>query len=274
MMCLGLVGCIPFQSAYSRRDGLPSLNPFGMRAIGGNDKIVLRYVLLDQPLGDPYLTAKLWSSTLQPLPPETAALLTENGLRVGVFPSNPPAELLALIDNCDTTMRPHDVTLSNGQEKLLPVNGPIVTSRFREFPQIGSEAILHDLSTAQFGFTVNATRTDDTKLRLSVLPSAQHGVRQGWLRPNRDDTGFSWLDQKKSEQIKSLSWDLKVTPGDFVIIGPTERPVDKVGGAWFVSTETDAPRMRVLVMRVWPGPEVPTTPIPGQKQVRSANKSP
>jgi hypothetical protein len=262
-LAASLGGCLPFRGDRSARDLIQSYSPFA--ASPAKDKAVLRTVLLDQPTGDPYLTTHLWATTLKPLPPETAALLAENGVRVGVFPSNPPAELLERIEAGEATVRPNETTAGLGEGKVLPINGPVPTAAFRSFADIGAEPTAFELANAQMGFHVTAAAGENGKLKLTFEPRAQHGERQGWLRPTIDGTGFAWLDQKEMDKFPKLAFEVAVTPGEFLVVGPTERPAGKLGGAWFVADANDGSRMRVLVVRAWRGANAPTPPVPGRK---------
>lgn len=265
VLATAVAGCLPFTGPRSAQQLVKNYNPFGLATAVAKDKLVLRSLLLEQPTGDPYLTAGLWTSTLKPLPPETAALLAENGLRVGVFPSNPPAELLDRI-NTGKTVRPSEATVGLGEAKVLPVNGPVPKAAFQTVADIGADPTKHDLANAQFAFHVTANTADNGKVKLTFEPRAQHGQRQGWLRPTLDGTGFAWLDGKEAERFPKLTFDVTLSPGEFLVVGPTERPADRIGGAWFVGGDADLSRMRVLVVRAWRGgPAAPEPTVPGQK---------
>jgi hypothetical protein len=249
-----LVGCTPLQSGRAR-NLWDTYNPLGFVSPSTRDKVVIRSVLVDQPLGDPYLSRELWSGTLSPLAADQAALLAENGFRVGIFPSNPPGELLSRINNEDSALKPNEGTVTIGEAKTLGVNGPIPRAVFGTYTEIGAQATVHELSGAEFAFSVTPTMLEGGKIKLSFEPRTQHGTKQGWLRPTIDGTGFSWLDSKAHDRFTKLSFDVTVSPGEYVVIGPTEQPTDKLGGATFVMNDTLG-RMRVLVVRAWRGPEM------------------
>ncbi len=258
-------GCLPFRGERTARQLIQSANPFGLATAAARDKVVVRTVLLERPTGDPYLGEQLWNSTMKPLPPELAALLAENGLRVGTFPSNAPAELLERIDAGDGTVRPHESTANLGEAKVLPVNGPVPSAAFQSFDDIGATPARLEFANAQFGFTVTATPGDGDKLTLAFEPKVQHGDRHGWLRPTLDGTGFVRHDQKGAERFPKLKFEVKVRPGEYLVIGPSERPADRLGGAWFVADANGGSRMRVLVVRAWRGPSAPADPLPGRR---------
>jgi hypothetical protein len=268
LVILALVGCTPLQSGRTR-SLWDTYNPLGLVSPTTRDKIVVRSVLVEQPLGDPYLTRDLWSGTLSALSADTSALLAENGLRVGVFPSNPPGELLSRINNEDSALKPNEGTVTVGEAKILGTNGPIDRAMFRTVMEIGAEPTAHELPAAEFAFNLTPTLVDGGKLKLTFEPRVQHGNKQGWLRPTLDGTGFSWLDSKSQERFGKLSFDVIVSPGEYVLIGSTEQSIDKLGGAALISEASS--RMRVLVVRAWRGPE-PTSDgptAPGRKTNRT-----
>lgn len=265
-------GCLPFRGDRSARNIIQSYNPFGLATSVTKDKVVVRSVLLERPTGDSYLTSELWESTMKPLPPEVAALLAENGVRVGTFPSNAPAELLERINAGDGTVRPNEMTANLGESKVLPVNGPVPQATFQALDDIGAKPVWFEFPNAHFGYAVTGTATDTGKMKLAFEPKVQHGQRHGWLRPTLDGTGFAWLDQKESERFPKLNFEISVLPGEYLVIGPTEQPAGKVGGTWFVSDANGGSRMRVLVVRAWRGPDAPAEPLPGRRLSESAKK--
>src|SRR5262245_36736775 len=85
------------------------------------DAVVLMTALIDRPGGDPYLTDGVWAAADAPLPHETAALLAENGLRVGVISGIPPTEFSALITSEKaTTARRLNLRRLN-ESRVVPV---------------------------------------------------------------------------------------------------------------------------------------------------------
>lgn len=250
------VGCLPLRDA-STRDLLDRYNPFTAPA-GQPNKVVLRTVLLDQPAGDPYLAKGLWAAAQKPLPAAAAALLAENGFRVGTFTGNAPPEFLALLTD-EAAVRPTESTVPAGEAKPLPVNGPLPSAAFGVADEIGAAPRPFDLAVAECGLSVTATPADGDKLKLAFEPRVQHGERQGWLRPSADGTGLAWLDGKAQERFPKAAFDVTVNPGEFVVVGPSESPAGKLGGAFFFSFAEGRGRMRVLVIRAWRPTEAPVT---------------
>ncbi len=265
LVILTLSGCLPFKDARTPRTLIKSYNPFGFKTVVSHNKVVIRSVLIERPAGDLYLCQQLWETTLKPLPPETAALLAENGIRVGTFPSNAPAELLELIQDGNGTVRPNETTVNLTESKVLPVNGPVVQAEFETVDDIGASANPNRFQQVQFGFEITADDKQKGKLELKFEPKLQHGQRQGWLRPTLDGTGFTWLDGKEAVKFPKLKFTIDVRPGEYLVIGPTEQPAKLAGGAWFVSDSHNSNRMRVLVVRAWRGPDAPAEPLPGRR---------
>src|SRR6516162_7389380 len=98
------------------------------------DAVVVMTALIDRPGGDPYLTDGLWPAADKPIPHETAALLAENGIRVGIISGIPPAEFSALITSDKaTTARRLNLRRLN-EPKVLPVIGPVEALEYAVLP--------------------------------------------------------------------------------------------------------------------------------------------
>src|SRR5438067_1845702 len=109
---LAAVGCLSLPKAPTSAGWLDPYNVFGTSAPAG--KVFLQTTLIDQPAGDPYLTRELWAASGKPVPPERAALLAENGVRIGRIVGTPPAEFLKLVTSEQSTIRPTQSTCSPG----------------------------------------------------------------------------------------------------------------------------------------------------------------
>jgi hypothetical protein len=215
-----------------------------------SDKVVFRTALVDRPAGDPYLTRGLWADALKPLPAEAAALLAENGLRVGVFVGRPPTELARLLAD-DSAVRPQDGTAAVGDPKPVPVNGPVPAAKFGLAVEVGGSPHPFDLSAVECAVALSGRPADDAGLRVGFEPRVQYGERQNWIRPTGDGTGLTWRDAKAEERFGKLGWELTVGPNDYVVVGPTESPGGTLGGVFFLPQADGRPRMRVLVVRGW-----------------------
>jgi acetyl esterase/lipase len=269
LLLLVPTGCFPV--LHSK--GLPWYDPAGLvagAAPAPGKQAVLRTVLIDKPAGDPYLTAELWKQTDTAVPPEVAALLAENGLRVGRVAGNAPPEFLRLITSETATLRPMESRCPANEAKVVPVNGPVVKAQFDAWTDVGGKQTPYDLQNAEFAAAVTPKPGEPGRVTLSVEPRVQHANKQGWLRPNADLTGFAWADSKPVESFAKLTFEAGLGPQDYLIIGPTDSPVGKLGGAMFITDGDGRARMRVLVLRGWlggesdPDPRRPTGAVAAQ----------
>lgn len=243
---LACVGCMPFpkrgDSNWSR------MNPF--TPAEAVPKAILRTALIDQPAGDHYLTNELWLSAVKPLPSSTAAILAENGIRVGVFAGTPPPEFLRLI-NDGSAVKPTDNSVNLGDAKAIAIQGPLPTLPLSLIPDLGATPQNRTLNEVECALAITGTPSLNDKMTVRVEPRIQHGARQGWLRPTVDGTGLSWKDGKEQERYSKLAFEIELAPHDYLIIGATETPGERLGGAFFLNQQPDRARMRLFVLRAW-----------------------
>jgi hypothetical protein len=251
---LSAVGCLSLSNGPTAGNWFDKYGVFGGSAPPAH-KVFLQTTLIDQPAGDPYLTHDLWAGAGKPVPPDRAALLAENGIRVGRIDGNPPPEFLKLVTSERHTVHPTQRTCSPGDTKVVPVNGPIPRTEFGVTTEIGAAPTPFNLSAAECGLAVTPAAAEDGRVLLAFEPRIQFGQKQGWLRLTTDGTGFAWRDAKPSEAFTRLGWEATLGPKDYLIIGPTEQPVGALGGTLFVNPEGGIGRMRVLVVRAWRGPD-------------------
>lgn len=255
-------GCTHGAGKATSTNWLERSGLFAGAAVGNGDKAVFQTVLIDQPAGDPYLTHELWEASNKPLPPDRAALLAENGLRVAIIDGNPPPAFLKLVTSEVATVRPNQGTGSLNESRPVAVNGPVPRAVFATSSEIGGERTTFDLTQAECAFSVTPTAAEDGRIRLTFEPRTQHGTRQSWLRPSGDGTGFAWLDAKPGDAFPKLSFDVTLGPKEYLVLGPTASPVGKLGGTFFLDASEGRSHMRVLVIRAWRGVEPETARKP------------
>ncbi|CAN5296791.1 hypothetical protein BH11PLA2_BH11PLA2_40610 [soil metagenome] len=260
VVCLILSGCGPLKH-HRTTTWLNQINPF---AGNPGDKIVVRTYLLEQPVGDTYLTHDLWTQTLKPLPAEKHALLGENGLRVGHFTGNPPYQFLTLARGPDV-VKPLESTVLAGDAKLVPLAGPVPEMKFQSCAEIGMKPGQFDLKDVEIALSLTPSFGENGKVKLAFEPRVQHGHRQFGWRPTTDNTAFTWLDQKVQERFPTLKCEISLSPEEYLLIGPTEVPANTLGGASFVNVTEGKARMRVLVIQVGKLASAPAEPNPGRK---------
>src|SRR5262245_2161173 len=228
-----------------RRPWYDPFEVFGSSA----DAVVLMTALIDRPGGDPYLTDGLWAAADKPLPHETAALLSENGLRVGVITGIPPAEFSALVtSDRATTARRLNLRRMN-EPKIVPVLGPVEALEYSVLPGLKADRVGVSVGGAECGFEVTPTTATADRVTLTIKPQVQHGPRQSWLKTAADGTGFAWDTRKPLEDYPALSCSVTIGRGDFLVIGATDKPAGTLGEAFFFAKEPGRVRQRVLVIR-------------------------
>ena len=213
------------------------------------DAVVVMTALIDRPGGDPYLTDGLWPAADKPIPHETAALLAENGIRVGIISGIPPAEFSALITSDKaTTARRLNLRRLN-EPKVLPVIGPVEALEYAVLPGLKADRLGVSLAGAECGFEVTPAAATADRVELRLKPQVQHGPRQSWIKAAADGSGFAWDSHKPLEDYPTLACTVTVAKGDYLIVGATDKPAGTLGEAFFFAKEPGRVRQRVLVIR-------------------------
>lgn len=202
--------------------------------------------LLEQPVGESYLSRGLWADTTDPLPHHLSALLAANGVRVGLVSGPTPAEFDKLATGEGTAVAPTLRRGLAGKPKLIPVNGPL--DRCTAGVTDALTADMRKLSLSTTECAVLATGTPDTGGRVMVRCELllQHGDKRAWWTAT-DEGGFERTDERTKENFPSLVFEVSLAPSETLVIGPTANPDDTLGGVFFV-TPSQA-KQRVLVIR-------------------------
>jgi hypothetical protein len=226
----------------------PWYDPFAVLA-DSPDAVVLMTELVDRPGGDPYLNDGLWKTADKPLSHETAAVLAENGLRVGVISGIPPAEFSALVTNEKaTTARRLNLRQMN-EPKTLPVLGPVEALEYSVLPGLKADRVGVSVAGAECGFEVTPAPATGERVSLTLKPQVQHGGRQNWLKAAADGSSLAWDYHKPLEEYPDLACTVALAKGDYLIIGATDQPAGTLGEAFFFARESGRVRQRVLVIR-------------------------
>jgi hypothetical protein len=256
LVCAAATGCL-FRGSDSRSAGWYDR----VRAMAGTG-LAIRTVLVERPAGDPYLSRGLWASGGKPLPHEQSALLARNGLRVGVLTGMVPGEFDHLITSEHTAVNPMHRTMQPNKPKVVPVNGPLDRCAYRAVHDLAADPVRVELGGAECGLSVTTTPGEGDRVTLICEPQVQHGDKQAWLKPSADGTEFTRRDAKPLESFPTLSFEVTLGPQDYLLIGPTEDPVDTLGQTFFYTATEDRARQRVLVIRAFRGPAAAVKPEP------------
>lgn len=261
-LLIGLMsGCLSRQNTEHSAGWLNRMRDWaGMPAT--SDSLFVETALVDQPAPDAFLTRELWDSavTTNPLTAEQTALLELNGLQIRVTTGIPPARLQTLLTTEGAVLSPMARTLLPGQPKVVPVNGPFDRITMAVRRDLKSDPADITAENVECGLSLTARLESDGLVSLRCEPQIQHGDRQQFLRPTADGTGFTRQERKPLDTFPTLGWEVKLKPGDYLLVGPTETPTGTMGHGFFYAENGDRVRQRVLVVRAVRGLDTPTTP--------------
>src|SRR5262249_8842816 len=121
LLAVLLAGCAEGSSAHST-SWFDGLRPF--RVPSGSDLVNLEVVLLERPVGDPYINEDIWSyADEQAVALERKAVLQDNGFRIGEIGGPTPAGLLSLLTSERCSSDPRHIFVHAGTPRPLPL-GP------------------------------------------------------------------------------------------------------------------------------------------------------
>ncbi len=199
--------------------------------------------LVEQPLGDEYLTRGVWKDLTDPLPHKLSALLRVNGVRVGVRSGSLPGELAKLAAD-DIALSP---TLRRGKidaPKPLPINGPLPACQFAVVPTLTNDPKAFSLERAECGLILSGTPTADGRVVVRCRWAVQHGeVRPRWT-PTADGE-FDRTEGRSAEGFDPLNFEVTLAADEVLVVGTTAKPDGTLGGAYF----THEGKQRAAVVR-------------------------
>jgi hypothetical protein len=232
--------------------------------------VQVQSVLIEQPVGDPFLNRDLWAAGWPAAGGQTRALLAENGLRAAVLGGNLPPRFQALLDSEPDTVNPHGLTFATRKDAVIPTAGPIDRCEYEVRTGLGGKPERVELREARCGVLVRPEATPDGRVRVWCEPQVQHGERQEWLRPTADGTQFVVQGEVPLEKYPALGFDVALGPNDYLLIGWDADRDGTLGAAMFAVEAGGRPRQRVLVVRAGrtgdaPPDDLPAAPNPSRR---------
>lgn len=233
-----------------------SYSPVGFDKIFGQNPaqgLFVESVLIERPVGDPFLDRGLWTEARTALPPETDAILAENGLRVVILSGSPPAEFQKLLESESNTVNPRLQTFASRREAVLPTAGPHEKCEYEVLTDLAAPRKPVRLEQARGGILVRPNLNGGA-VRLRCEPRVQHSERQDWILPTADATDFVLRSEVPLECYPDLGFEVALSPGDYLVIGWPASAEKTLGSALFAVEAEGRPRQRVLVIRAgWCG---------------------
>jgi hypothetical protein len=224
--------------------------------------VYLESVLLERPVGDPFLDRDLWTAALPVGSPETRALLSENGLRAGILAGTLPPRFQELLESDTDAINGRGLTFAVRKEEVLPTSGPTPKCEFAVLTDLAGERRRVALTQARCGVLVRPELLDRGRVRLWCEPQVQHGERREWWRASADGTGLVKLEEVPLERYPAFAFDTPLGRSEFLVIGWQADQPDTLGAALFGVEASGQPRQRVLVIRAWPANPAGTSDLP------------
>jgi hypothetical protein len=240
-----LSGCLP---AHPAGDSLLIAHRFANAF--AEDLVRLDIAVIERPPGDHYLSQDLWDlADEQTVDFERKSVLDDNGFRVGVIGGLLPSNLLALLSekNCPD---PHRVQMRAGGTTPVTLGADRAHVEFslNQGEQVGRVRLEH----ARCLLEIMATPADDGRVTLHFTPVIKHGIARREPRVVRDPSGeHRWeMEVKQSaETYAALSWDLNISPEEYVVVGTRLDREETAGHAFFLDVQSSPPVQRLLVIR-------------------------
>ena len=217
--------------------------------------LFVQSLLIEQPVGDPFLNRELWAAGLPATLSESDALLAENGLRAAVLRGNLPPRFQTLLDSKTDTVNPHGLTFGTRKDAVIPTAGPVDPCDYDVLTGLSGKRLAVHLS-------VRPEATPDGRVKVWCEPQIQHGERQEWLRPTADGTRFVIQGEVPFERYPTLGFDVVLGPTDYLLLGWLADQPDTLGSVMFGVEADGRPRQRVLVIRANRLGDAPPSDLP------------
>jgi hypothetical protein len=238
-------GCL---GKESRPDGPVRARSFGPTS-PPTEGVFVEHVLIEQPVGDPFLNRDLWATGPSPAPPAVTALLTENGLRAAVFGGNLPPKFQALLGSEPDTVSARRFVFGTAKEHVVPTSTPPDSCTFDLLTDLAGKREKVTFAKARGGVMVRPEATADRRIKVWCEPQIQHGEEREFLRPTADGTGFTKHVETPTEKFTGMGFEATLGVNEFLVIGWAADESSNLGSALFGAETQGRPRQRVLVLR-------------------------
>ena len=247
-------GCAPLGPTTKSK----STNPLPAARLAP-DAVVVDVAFVSLGSNDAEIYSTVWKAAdEQPLPPELRRRLERNGLRVGVFGQQLPAQLNALLDvkpNLLESIRQGDAgeLQLDGNRQHIPLRAGhrAVIKASNVFPilpvLLSEDGTVHgqQLIDARCIVSLKSHPLGDGRVKLLLTPEIEHGeAKTRWLGSEGMMIQHTGQDRLILDQ---LAWEALLRPGESLLVGPT---ADTKGlGEYFFQGLGKAAQRRLLVIR-------------------------
>ncbi len=214
----------------------------------GSDVVVLDIGLVERHVNDDYLTAGLWTrANEQDVGLEQKVLLEQNGLQVGQLSVAPP-ELLALLTAERSCINPRRVLLHSGGSYSIVLGPPLPSCEFT-LHQEDDGGEVEKFDQAICTLQVTPTLTNDGRTVLRFTPQINHGQANLVFKPSENGVDWALNEQRPTATYPWLSWEITVSPNEYVLVGGRVNYPGTLGHQCFVRPDEPGKVQRLLAVR-------------------------
>jgi hypothetical protein len=213
------------------------------------DSLIVESMLIERPLGDPFLDNELWTATLPVGTPETRALLEENGIRMGILSGILPTQFQKLLENKADVVDPHLMTFNNRIEAVIPTAGPLEDCQFDLLKDLAGKPEAVSLKRASCGLLTRPQGMEEGRVKMWCEPQIQHGDSEIRFRPSADGTQLAKFEEVPVEKYTSLGIEVFLKTDECLVIGCISERQSTLGTKLFSAESSGNLRQRLVVIR-------------------------
>jgi hypothetical protein len=219
------------------------------RAALATDGVLLDVVLLERPMPDSFLNEELWKRTDEHIVAgeEQQAALERSGFRVGQVIGLPPERLQSMLASerwCVSRWR-----------QILPAGKPLALALARDPTTMryqiseGGQPDEVELPQAQPFLVAVPTLAAENCTTLRFTPQVQYGAETADFRAAPDRSGWQLSYRRPHKTYDRLSWEVTLAPNEYIVIGCTLDPPERLGPACLTGETGGRAVQRLLVVR-------------------------
>jgi hypothetical protein len=224
----------------------------------GPDGVMIDLVLIEQPLGDPFLNDEVWKDTdCQAVGLERKGLLDENGFRVGQVIGMNPSRLQTLLDSQRYWAGHRRQILAAGHSTAMAVGPTLAQCSFQLKTVDGGIEVL--LDQGQCAFKIDTARASEGKTRLKFTPQVLYGARIPDYQVDPKQGSLQMEFKRPSKVYPDLSWEVTLGANQFLVIGShfdtsaDDNAPQSLGSQFFIQENGRTFVQRILVLRTMRG---------------------
>lgn len=245
MLAVSAAGCVNDRPARSTS----LIDRFrGLGGPSGPDAVFIEYTLIERPAGNAAMNRTIWSQIDElVVSSETRALLSENGMRCGVVGGLLPSELETMMQNPRSALGSRQRRLYVNNPAPITVSGPVAQAEFRVRPSLEAGETKAAFEQAKFVMSFTPSHAGNGRIKLKCVPEIEFHDKKRWLPIGA--AGEGWGGQKPLERYADLSFEVVLSPREFLVIGADHDRGNWLGNQIFGDTAGNEKVQRLLVIR-------------------------